>query len=58
MQPGRTIGESDALGVHPVSDLITPAMVGTTMLELTGISSATRAELRVLMGERVIHELL
>jgi hypothetical protein len=33
-------------------------MVGTTMLELTGISSATRAELRVLTGERVIHELL
>jgi hypothetical protein len=58
VQPGRTIGESDARGEHPVSDPITPAMVGTTMLELTGISSATRAELRVLTGERVIHELL
>jgi len=58
VQPGRTIGESDARGEHPVSDPITPAMVGTTVLELTGINSATRAELRVLAGGRVIHELL
>ena len=58
VQPGRTIGESDARGEHPASEPITPAMVGTTMLELTGISSATRAELRVLAGGRIIHELL
>ena len=50
VQPGRTIGESDARGEHPVSDPITPAMVGATILELAGISSATRAELRVLTG--------
>ena len=50
VQPGRTIGESDARGEHPVSDPITPAMVGTTILELAGINSATRAELRVLAG--------
>jgi hypothetical protein len=58
VQPGRTIGESDARGERPASEPITPAMVGTTMLELTGISSATRAELRVLAGGRVIDELL
>jgi len=58
VQPGRTIGESDARGEHPVSDPITPAMVGTTILELTGVNSATRAELRVLTDGRVIHELL
>jgi hypothetical protein len=58
VQPGRTIGESDARGEHPASDPITPAMVGTTMLELAGISSAARSELRVLAGGRVIHELL
>jgi hypothetical protein len=58
VQPGRTIGESDARGEHPLTDPITPAMVGTTMLELAGISSATRAELRVLTEGRVIHELL
>ena len=45
VQPGRTIGESDARGENPVTDPITPAMVGTTMLEQSGISSATRAEL-------------
>jgi hypothetical protein len=57
VQPGRTIGESDARGEHPVSDPITPAMVGTTMLEQAGISSATRAALGVLPEGRVIHEL-
>jgi len=58
VQPGRTIGESDARGEFPTSDLITPAMVGTTILELAGINSRTRSELRVLAGGRVIHELL
>ena len=57
VQPGRTIGESDARGEHPVSDAITPAMVGTTILEQAGISSATRAALGVLPEGRVIHEL-
>ena len=50
VQPGRTIGESDARGEHPATDPITPAMVGTTMLEQSGISSATRAELRRARG--------
>ena len=58
VQPGRTIGESDARGEHPVSEGITPAMVGATVLELSGINSARRAELRVLLEGRVVHELL
>jgi hypothetical protein len=58
VQPGRTIGESDARGEHPVTEPITPAMVGATILELAGISSAARAELRVLPEGRVVHELL
>jgi uncharacterized protein (DUF1501 family) len=58
VQPGRTIGESDARGEHPATDPITPAMVGTTILELAGIHSQARAELRVLAEGRVIHELL
>jgi hypothetical protein len=58
VQPGRTIGESDPRGEHPVTEPITPAMVGTTILELAGINSATRSELRVLPEGRVIHELL
>ena len=55
---GRVVGESDPRGEHPVSEPITPAMVGTTILELAGIPSARRAELQVLPGGRVIHELL
>lgn len=56
--PGRVIGESDARAEQPRTEPIFPAMVGATMLELAGINSAVRAELRVLEGARVIHELL
>ncbi len=58
IQPGRVVGESDARGEQPRSEPVFPAMVGATMLELAGINSAARAELRVLEGARVIHELL
>ncbi len=57
VQAGRVIGESDARGEHPVTDPVTPAMVGTTILDRAGIGSADRAELRVLQGARVIDEL-
>lgn len=57
VQAGRVVGESDARGEHPVTDPITPAMVGATMLDRAGISSAERAELQVLQGARVIDEL-
>jgi uncharacterized protein (DUF1501 family) len=55
---GRVIGESDARAEQPRTEPVFPAMVGATMLELAGINSAVRAELRVLEGARVIHELL
>jgi hypothetical protein len=58
IQPGRVVGESDPRGEHPATEPITPAMVGATILELAGVSSAARAELKVLEGARVIHELL
>ena len=58
VQPGRVIGESDPRGEFPATEPIAPAMVGTTMLELTGVDSAARARLKVLEGGRVIHELL
>jgi uncharacterized protein (DUF1501 family) len=57
VQAGRVVGESDARGEHPVTDPITPAMVGATILDRSGISSAERAELQVLQGARVIDEL-
>ena len=56
--PGRVIGESDPRGEQPVTEPIFPAMVGATMLELAGLNSAVRAELRVLPQGRVIHELV
>ncbi len=58
VQPGRVVGESDRRGEFPATEPITPAMVGTTMLDLAGVDSAARAQLRVLEGGRVIHELL
>jgi hypothetical protein len=56
--PGRVIGESDPRGEFPATEPVTPAMVGTTMLELAGVTSAVRARLKVLEGGRVIDGLL
>lgn len=58
IEPGCVIGESDAHAEQPRTEPVFPAMVGATMLELAGVNSAVRAELRVLQGARVIHELL
>lgn len=58
VQPGRVIGESDKLGQEPVTSPISPVMVGTTICELAGIGAQARAEMKVLDGGRVIHELL
>ena len=55
---GRVIGESDKTGSEPVTEPITPAMMGTTMLELAGVSTQARAEFRVLPGGRPIDELM
>ena len=58
VQPGRVVGESDPLGEHPLTDPVTPAMVGTTILELAGVDTQTRAQLKVLEGGRTIEGLL
>jgi hypothetical protein len=58
VQPGRVVGESDPRGEHPATEPITPAMVGATVLELAGVSSAARSQMKVLEQGRVIHELL
>ncbi len=51
IEPGRVIGQSDPNGEHPLTDPVTPAMVGTTILELAGATTAVRAELKVLQND-------
>jgi uncharacterized protein (DUF1501 family) len=58
IRPGRVIGESDRLGQEPLTEPITPEMMGTTVLHLAGMDAQARAELRVLSGGRVIDELI
>jgi uncharacterized protein (DUF1501 family) len=58
IQPGRVIGESDARGEQPVTEAITPDMVGCTILELAGVNAQARAEMRVLPEGRVIDGLV
>jgi len=58
IREGRVVGESDALGEHPLTDPVTPAMVGTTILELAGVNAQARAELQVLAGGHVINGLV
>lgn len=54
---GRVIGQSDKLGEHPVTDPISPLMVGTTIAQLAGINTEARAAMRVLEGGHVIEGL-
>lgn len=59
IEPGRVIGESDVLGEEPHSGPeVTALNVGTTIAELAGLTSQTRAEMNVLEGGTVIDELL
>ena len=55
---GRVIGASDSLAQDPVTSPITPLMVGTTIAELGGMDTQARAEMNVLGGGTVIHELV
>ena len=58
VRPGSVIGESDRLGQEPVTEPITPAD-GRHHDPRTAPASTSqaRAEMRVLAGGRVIHEL-
>ena len=58
IEPGRVIGTSDRLGEDPITDPVSPLMVGTTIAELAGVNAQARAEMNVLQGGNVIHELL
>ncbi|MBL8851268.1 MAG: DUF1501 domain-containing protein [Planctomycetaceae bacterium] len=57
IEGGRVIGQSDKLGEHPVTDPLSPLMVGTTIAELCGVNTEARAAMRVLDDGRVIEGL-
>jgi hypothetical protein len=68
VQGGRIIGATDRLGGAPLTEPITRLMMGTTIVDMAGVDSQAivdmagvdsqaRAELKVLGGGRVIHEL-
>jgi uncharacterized protein (DUF1501 family) len=58
IEPGRVIGESDRLGEHPLTNPVTPKMVGTTIAELAGVSTQRRAEMEVLADGQLIKDLM
>ncbi|MEX0727175.1 MAG: DUF1501 domain-containing protein [Planctomycetaceae bacterium] len=58
VKPGRVVGTSDNNGEFPAVDPISPEMVGTTMLELAGVTTQIRAEMNVLPTGRLIDGLL
>ncbi len=58
MGAGRVIGASDERAEDPVTMPITPLMVGTTISHLAGMDTQARAEMNVLAGGTVIHDLL
>lgn len=58
IQAGRVVGESDRRGFEPTTHPTPPAATAATILELAGIRSAQRAELRVLPDGSLIEGLL
>jgi hypothetical protein len=49
---------SDKRAEHPITDPLTPAMMGVTILEKMGISSRERAELKVLQDSHAFESLI
>ena len=58
VKPGRVIGTSDAKGEHPITTPIEPPQIGCTIMDLMGIDSVQRAELKALPGGTAIGELV
>ena len=57
VQPGRIVGATNAIGGEPATRPITSVMIGTTIADRLGIDVQARAEMGVLSGGEVIHEL-
>jgi len=58
LRTGRVIGQSDKTAASPITQPVTPLMVGTTIAELTGVDTAARATMDVLPEGHAIDELL
>ena len=54
---GRVIGASDKQARDPITAPITPLAVGASIAELAGLDTQARAEMNVLPGGVMIHEL-
>lgn len=57
VQGGRIIGETDREAARAITSPVTSLMIGTTMAELAGVNAEARAEMGVLQGGSVIHDL-
>ncbi len=57
LRTGRVIGQSDKTASSPITQPVTPLMVGTTIAELTGVDTAARATMDVLPEGHAIDEL-
>ncbi len=57
VQGGRIVGETDRQAGSAITTPITSLMMGTTMAELAGVNAEARAEMGVLHGGSVIHDL-
>lgn len=54
---GHVLGETDNVAGRAITLPVTTLMMGTTMAELAGVDAQARAEMGVLQGGGVIHEL-
>ncbi|MEM7392699.1 MAG: DUF1501 domain-containing protein, partial [Verrucomicrobiota bacterium] len=57
VQGGRAVGATDKIGGYPITEPATALKVGTTICELAGVDARARADMGVLPGGTLIHEL-
>lgn len=57
VEGSRIVGATDRIGGQPIDTPVTAARVGATILDRAGIDQASRAELRLLPGAEIVHDL-
>ena len=55
---GQVVGMSDKRAEHPITEPLTPAMAGTTILEKMGVTGRQRAEMNVLQDSHAFEPLM